>query len=303
MAAVQELDKTLAEKIATTLFWQRPLREQSHLVGKCPLEPKRNRAQIGHPDFETFRALSFVNNIRVLDGEMRTPLTAEQRAVAADCFIRKSPFEFNDIAKKLRKQFKALADARFNYDDDNPSPSPSKVTADLNGILPDSTDAQKAFDALTFFDDDEKLKTWAQNEIGLSEEDSARFVNILIPEGRAGYSLHACVKVLNFPRRFFSPNFQMPFLILARKRTASSPRFTNTTNFTAKTSRRPIATHAQKTASVCFLLRNASVHGWQRITESETTRSAPSISAIPKPTPPTLPSSPAAPFSRPSISA
>ena len=201
MAAVQELDKTLAEKIATTLFWQRPLREQSHLVGKCPLEPKRNRAQIGHPDFETFRALSFVNNIRVLDGEMRTPLTAEQRAVAADCFIRKSPFEFNDIAKKLRKQFKALADARFNYDDDNPSPSPSKVTADLNGILPDSTDAQKAFDALTFFDDDEKLKTWAQNEIGLSEEDSARFVNILIPEGRAGYSLHAIRKINRFLRK------------------------------------------------------------------------------------------------------
>ena len=201
IAAVQELDKTLAKKIATTLFWQRPLREQSFLVGKCPLEPKRNRAQIGHPDFETFRALSFVNNIRVLDGETRTPLTAEQRAVAADCFTRKSPFEFKDLAKKLRKQFKALTDTRFNYDDDNPSLSPSKVTADLKGILPDSADLQKAFDALTFFDDTEKLKTWAKNKIGLSEEDSARFVNIRIPEGRAGYSLHAIRKINRFLRK------------------------------------------------------------------------------------------------------
>jgi CRISPR-associated endonuclease Csn1 len=201
IAAVQELDKMLAKKIATTLFWQRPLREQSFLVGKCPLEPKRNRAQIGHPEFEEFRALSFVNNIRVLDGETRTPLTAEQRAVATDCFTRKSPFEFKDLAKKLRKQFKALTDTRFNYDDDNPSLSPSKVTADLKGILPDSADLQKAFDALTFFDDTEKLKTWAKNKIGLSEEDSARFVNIRIPEGRAGYSLHAIRKINRFLRK------------------------------------------------------------------------------------------------------
>jgi CRISPR-associated endonuclease Csn1 len=201
IAAVQKLDKTLAENVARALFWQRPLREQSFLVGKCPLEPKRNRAQIGHPDFETFRALSFVNNIRVLDGETRTPLTAEQRDVAADCFIRKTPFEFMDIGKKLRKQFRDLTEAKFNYDDDNPSLSPSKVTAALKGILPDSTDFQREFDALSFFDDDKRLKSWAQTQLGLSEVASAHFANIRIPEGRAGHSLHSIRKINRFLRK------------------------------------------------------------------------------------------------------
>ena len=200
IAAVQKLDKPLAEKIARTLFWQRPLREQSFLVGKCPLEPERNRAQIGHPDFEAFRALSFVNNIRVIDGEKQTPLTADQRIFSADCFIRKSPFDFRTIRQKLETQFKGLKGAAFNYED-NTSLSPSKVTAALNEILPDRTDLQKTFDALTFFDDNEKLGAWAQNKLGMSSGAAEKFVKIRVPEGRAGYSLHVIRKINRFLRK------------------------------------------------------------------------------------------------------
>lgn len=197
IAKVQNLDKTLAERLARTLFWQRPLREQSFLVGKCPLEPTRNRAQIGHPEFEAFRALSFVNNIRVIDGEKRIPLTGEQRALAANCFIRKTLFDFKVIRQKLEKQFKELKGAQFNYED-SVSLASSRITASLVEILPDGTDSQKAFDALTFFDDNVKLNAWAQKNLGLSQEAADRFVKIRIPEGRAGYSLHAIRKINRF---------------------------------------------------------------------------------------------------------
>ncbi len=200
IAAVQKLDKTLAESIARALFWQRPLRDQSHLVGKCSLEPKRNRAQIGHPEFEEFRTLSFVNNIRVIDGETRTPLTAEQRDVAADCFIRKSSFDFIAIRKKLENRFKELKGTGFNYED-NVSLSPSKVTASLKEVLPDGVGLQKALDALTFFDDNERLGKWAQLQFGLSGDQATAFVKIRIPEGRAGYSLHAIRKINRFLRK------------------------------------------------------------------------------------------------------
>ena len=235
IAAVQGLDKALADKIARALFWQRPLREQSHLVGKCPLESKRNRAQIGHPDFEEFRALSFVNNIRLVDGAEKTgwddekrraalscfnnnktsgrvftkdgegniqkiSLSLQERAVAAECFVRKSPFEFKVIRKELEKKFKELKGAAFNYDD-NVSLSPSKITAALMDVLPDGADRQVAFDALTFFDDNEKLKTWAQNKLGLSSEAAGKFVKIRIPEGRASYSLSAIRKINRFLRK------------------------------------------------------------------------------------------------------
>ena len=46
-----------------TIFYKRPLRSQKGLVGKCTLEPKKPRCPICHPDFEEFRALTFINNI------------------------------------------------------------------------------------------------------------------------------------------------------------------------------------------------------------------------------------------------
>ncbi|MDD4019254.1 MAG: HNH endonuclease domain-containing protein [Kiritimatiellae bacterium] len=224
IAETQGLSKDLSDKIDKTLFWQRPLRKQSFLVGKCPLEPKRNRAQIGHPDFEEFRALSFVNNIRVIDGETRTPLTTEQRSVAAACFVtnergktRDKVFEFKVLGNVLRRTFPELKDAAFNYEG-SVSLSPSKVTATLKEILPNGADLQKAFDALTFFKDEEELKKWAQlvkiqrkdkrgtprepsQGLGLPPEAAERFAKIHIPEGRAGYSLHAIRKILPFLRK------------------------------------------------------------------------------------------------------
>lgn len=202
IAAVQNLDKTLADKIARTLFWQRPLREQSFLVGKCSLEPTRKRAQIGHPEFEEFRALSFVNNIRVIDGETRNPLTPEQRSVAADCFISAKPFDFKMIRQRLGERCRDLRGAKFNFED-TVSLTPSKVTASLEKILPgiDGSERQKAFDALTFFDDNEKLTVWAQKNFGLSQEAADKFVKIRIPEGRAAYSLYAIRKINRFLRK------------------------------------------------------------------------------------------------------
>jgi CRISPR-associated endonuclease Csn1 len=72
----------------------------------------------------------------------------------------------------------------------------------LREFLPDAAPGkiQKAFDALTFFDDPDKLEDWAQKRLGLSAEDAKKFVKIRPPEGRASYSLHAIRKILPFLR-------------------------------------------------------------------------------------------------------
>jgi Uncharacterized protein conserved in bacteria len=209
IAKAQGLSAVLAKQIGDALFHQRPLREQSHLVGKCPLEPKRNRAQIGHPDYELFRALSFVNNIRVVEDEadkwgdnFKTPLDAAERKVAVDFFVRKTPFTFGDLRKKLEKekQFQRLKGAKFNYDD-GLSLSPSKTTAALVDIFGDGADEsaiQKAFDALTFFDDNDKLVAWAQKHFGFEKDKAEKFAKTRVPEGRASYSLHAVRKINRF---------------------------------------------------------------------------------------------------------
>lgn len=44
-----------------TIFYKKPLRSQKGLVGKCILEPNRARCPICHPEYEKFRAWSFIN--------------------------------------------------------------------------------------------------------------------------------------------------------------------------------------------------------------------------------------------------
>lgn len=54
----------LLESSNGSIFYQRPLRSQKGLVGKCTLETNKPRCPISHPKFEEYRAWSFINNIK-----------------------------------------------------------------------------------------------------------------------------------------------------------------------------------------------------------------------------------------------
>jgi len=68
------------------IFYQRPLKSQKGLIGKCPFETNKSRCAVSHPLFEEFRMLCFLNNIkiktptdeklRVLNNEERPELDA-----------------------------------------------------------------------------------------------------------------------------------------------------------------------------------------------------------------------------------
>ncbi len=61
---VQELPEAFVSEMRKAIFLQRPLRSQKHLAGHCSLEKKKVRCLIGHPLFERYRMLSFLNSIR-----------------------------------------------------------------------------------------------------------------------------------------------------------------------------------------------------------------------------------------------
>ena len=63
--AFQQVDSAeFKESIEKAIFFQRPLRSQKGLVGKCTLEPNKARCPISHPKFEEYRAWAFINNIK-----------------------------------------------------------------------------------------------------------------------------------------------------------------------------------------------------------------------------------------------
>ena len=189
------------------IFDQRPLRSQKHLVGSCPLEPGYPRAQIGHPLFEEFRARAFVNNLTFENefGEIIV-LTPEERELAYSAFLKESPrFKFKSISSLFKKKFKNDG-LKFHYYKDDESLSSSYTTAKIKAAFGEILyDEQKVFDALMFFDDNDKLKEWFKKHYpSLNEECLEIIVGAHLAEGNAKYSLKAIKKILPFLRKGYN---------------------------------------------------------------------------------------------------
>lgn len=198
----------LRAELHAAIFTQRPLRSQKHLVGNCPLEPACPRAQVGHPLFEEYRMLAFVNNLSFDDANgNRCELTAEDRALVCRAFMKASPtFKFGDIAKLFKKDPRFKSEGyTFHYYRDDESIASCQTLHKLRLAFGETPfDTQKAFDALTFFDDDEKLRGWVRKHYpSLDEKAAAKFAAIRPKEGNAQYSLKAIRLMLRFLRQGF----------------------------------------------------------------------------------------------------
>ena len=204
---------TLYRALHDAIFMQRPLRSQKHLVGRCPLEPKSPRAQIGHPAFEEFRMLSFVNNLSLEDGDgnyrdengnFLYPLTPADRELIASAFYRASSnMKFDVISKLFKKdeRFK-VRKLRFHYYDDGDTVSTCRTRHCLRkyfGAV--DFDEQAVFDAVTFYDDTEKLQGWFRRHYPALDDAAVAKLSMFHPkEGNANYSLKAINKMLPFLR-------------------------------------------------------------------------------------------------------
>ena len=86
--------------INKAIFYKRPLRSQKGLVGKCTLEPTKERCPVSHPEFESFRALSFINNIQfrekdIENGGWNNLKQEDKKAIFEHYFLRiKANFKF-----------------------------------------------------------------------------------------------------------------------------------------------------------------------------------------------------------------
>ena len=203
---------SLFRDLHKAIFMQRPLRSQKHLVGRCPLEPKSPRAQIGHPDFEEFRMLSLVNNLSFEDengeyrdeeGNMLYPLTAEDRQKICSTFYRVAGnFKFAAVSKLFKKDERFKRGLRFHYYRDDDSLPSCRTRHQIRAVFGDvQYDEQKVFDALTFFNDNDLLRKWFEKHFpALDERQLNKAICIHPKEGNANYSLKAIRKILPFLR-------------------------------------------------------------------------------------------------------
>ena len=103
----QNLKEECVKELARAMYFQRPLKSQKQNIGKCVFEKGKYRCIDSHPDYEEFRMLSFINNIKIQtprDLDLRA-LNGEERAKILPLFYRKSKtiFDFEDIKFTLER--------------------------------------------------------------------------------------------------------------------------------------------------------------------------------------------------------
>jgi CRISPR-associated endonuclease Csn1 len=97
------LTPELHDEIAHLLFFQRPIAAQTHLIGKCQLEPGKQRAPWAAMEAQRFRILQKVNDLRLINpgSLISDPLTEEERQRLYHLLDRDGDQTFKAIKKYL----------------------------------------------------------------------------------------------------------------------------------------------------------------------------------------------------------
>lgn len=227
----QKIPQELKEKLHKAIFFQRPLKSQKGLIGKCVFENNKARCSAARPEYEEFRMLSFINNIKIktpYDDKLRF-LGNEEKELIKPLFFRKSKnhFEFEDIAKKLapKNQYKYFKDNRKNLEDwlfnyqMNTTVSGCPISARLKETFGDDfmdfnmqyirerdskesvIDLNDIWHVLYTYDSDEKLREFAVKRLNLTEQQIESFMVIRPSKEFAALSLKAINKILPWLRQ------------------------------------------------------------------------------------------------------
>ncbi len=212
-----KLVETGKNKNDGSIFYKRPLRSQKGLIGKCTLEPNKYRAPISHPSFETFRAWSFLNNIKYKENNEGKQLPLElKQEIYSELFFRKSKgyFPFSEIVTFLKKKGKNW---ELNYKPKT-TVTACPVSARLKDIFGDdylnvkiekakAPKSNKAFydiediwHVLFSYEDQEYVAEFAENKLKLGAEKTKQFVIAwnACPVGYGMLSLNAINKINMF---------------------------------------------------------------------------------------------------------
>jgi CRISPR-associated endonuclease Csn1 len=163
----------LAKQLYRAIFFQRPLKSQKGLIGKCSLEKSKTRCATSHPDFEEYRMWSYLNTIKIKtpqDDELRFLTLEEKQKIIPKFYRKKDNFNFEDLAKELipkgiTPEFYKSSGAKnasylFNYKPKD-TVAGCVVSASLKNI----------------FGDDWNTKTWSYQTKNAKGETVSRSVN------------------------------------------------------------------------------------------------------------------------------
>lgn len=228
----QDIDNLdFVQSLKKAVFYQRPLRSQKGLIGKCTLEPNKPRCPINHPRFEEFRARTFLNNIMYKsesDLEFKPlPIELIEKIYNAKFFYKsKREFKFAEIRKMIEENGGGSWKLNYSSKMDDVSVSSCYVSArfksvfgetwqdftktvervDRNGFTETVTyDIDEIWHIMFSYEDEECFTEFLSETLVLNEN-QIKELNTLFnsfPVGYANLSLKAINNILPFLREGF----------------------------------------------------------------------------------------------------
>lgn len=232
ICAKQNLPKECIQELARAMYFQRPLKSQKQNIGKCVFEKGKYRCIDSHPDYEEFRMLKFINNIKIQtpkDWELRL-LNDEEKEKILPLFYRKSKanFDFEDIAKALagKNKYAHYKDRsekpyKFNFRmQQGVSGCPTTtlfmsvwgtdwkqtlaetylLNEGKNGVKSIEDIVTDVWNVLYSFSSQEKLKVFAMDKLQLTEQEAEQLAKARITRNTTSLSLKAIRKILPYLR-------------------------------------------------------------------------------------------------------
>ena len=193
----------LKKKVYDAIFYQRPLKPQDHLIGKCDLEPDEKRCHRASWYAQQFRLLQEVNNLRVLSrryGEVG--LVEEERNKLIEELMKKREIKVEVIKDKILE----LAEVEsLNYErTERDKMEGNLIEAGLQKIYKKEYKAkaewlrETVWEYLINEDHDDFVKK-AKEEWKMPDQEIEALYNIKRPkDGYFSYSLKAIKKLLPY---------------------------------------------------------------------------------------------------------
>ena len=191
----------LRARIRKILFFQRPLKIQKFLVGKCTFEPHKKRCPWCRPEAQWFRALQDVNNLEVRNPETGTHrlLGQDEREVIKKQLKEKKTLTWNGVRKALGFH----AGETFNLEEGGKKNLiGARTLVDIRKILTKKTwEAMSGSEQEEFLEDlfsihkEEALLSRLEKHWKLSREQAEEFLNTEFQPGYASLSLRAIRRI------------------------------------------------------------------------------------------------------------
>ena len=226
---IQKIDNELfKENVHKAIFFQRPLRSQKGLVGKCTLETQKPRCPISHPKFEEYRAWSFINNIKYRDNENSDfkpiPLELKEKIFNEKFFFKsKREFRFSEIRKFFQENGNKSWELNYSKRMDDISVPSCYVSARLKSVfgkdwrnfekIVERINKNNEIEKITYsihdiwhilfsFEDEEYLVEFLTKTLKLNENQVKELTTLFnaFPVGYANLSLKAINNILPFLR-------------------------------------------------------------------------------------------------------